>query len=222
MQVPRGDSVFPEAALYDRLYPRIEGACIDRLRELAGSGRVLELGVGTGRCAGRLAAVGVQVVGVDRSSGMLAGAAAQWPGLALIRADLAQLPFRGGFRLAVSLVDTLSLMPTIDALRAALRRVAESLEPGGMLVDESWRAPAAPAEPRQLALSIPIADPIPGFGPVLYQLRYWELSQQCFDDLCAQAGLILQGRWSTWNFKPAQAGRMPIVSIYTAAPQASA
>ena len=209
-----------EAALYDRLYPRIDRACIDRLAQLAGSGRVLELGVGTGRCAGRLSARGVAVVGVDRSSAMLARAASKWPGLALIRADLAQLPFRGGFRLAVSLVDTLSLMPTIDALQMALRRIAESLEPGGMLVDESWRAQAVPAEPRQLALSIPIADPDSGSGSTLYQLRYWDLSQDCFDALCAQAGLILQARWSTWDFLPAQTGRMPIVSIYTA--QASA
>ncbi len=209
----QGDS---EAALYDRLYPRINGACIDRLVQLAGSGRVLELGVGTGRCAGRLAARGVQVVGVDRSSAMLARAAAQWPGLKLIRADLAQLPFRGGFRMAVSLVDTLSLMPTIDALRMVLRRVAESLEPGGMLIDESWRAQALPAEPRQIALSIPIARPDSGSGSALYQLSYWELSQQSFDALCAQAGLTLQARWSTWDFKPAQTGRMPIVSIYTA------
>lgn len=213
----QGDS---EAALYDRLYPRIDAACIDRLGQLAGSGWVLELGVGTGRCAGRLAAAGVRVVGVDRSGGMLASAAARWPGLALVRADLAQLPFRGGFRVAVSLVDTLSLMPTIDALREALRRVAESLEPGGMLVDESWRAPVLPAEPRQIAVSIPIADPNPGSAPQLYQLRYWELSQQCFDALCAQAGLILQRRWSTWEFLPAQTGRMPTVSIFTT--QASA
>ena len=210
-----------EAALYDRLYPRIDRACIDRLAQLAGSGRVLELGVGTGRCAGRLAARGVAVVGVDRSSAMLARAAANWPGLALVRADLAQLPFRGGFRLAVSLVDTLSLMPTIDALQMALRRIADSLEPGGRLVDESWRAPATPREPRQVALSIPIADSDFGSGSAPYRLRYWELSQQCFDALCAQAGLVLQARWATWDSLPAHTGRMPVVSIYAAASRAS-
>jgi SAM-dependent methyltransferase len=203
------------AALHDRLYPRIEAACIDRLRQLAGSGRVLELGVGSGRCAGRLTADGVRVVGVDRSRGMLARAAAKCPGVDLVCADLAQLPFRGGFRLAVSLVDTLSLMPTIDALRNALRKIAEALEPGGTLVDESWRARTSPGAPRRIALSIPISDPDSESGSTLYRVRYWELSQQCFEALCAQAGLFLQARWSTWGFRPVQDGRMPIVSIYS-------
>lgn len=217
MPVPATEAESPEAALYDRLYRRIERACIDRLRGLAGSGCVLELGVGTGRCAGRLAAAGVRVIGVDRSRAMLAGAVAQWPGLALVRADLAQLPFRGKFRVAVSLVDTLSLMPTIDALREALQCVAASLEPGGMLVDESWRAHSMPSEARQTAVSIPIGDPHSTSAPALYQIRYWELNQVFFDALCAQAGLILQARWSTWDFRPAQTGRMPIVSIFARA-----
>ena len=62
---------------------------------------------------------------------------------------------------------------------------------------------------------IPIADSDFVSGSAPYRLRYWELSQQCFDALCAQAGLVLQARASTWNMRPAEAGRMPIVSIYT-------
>src|SRR5690606_5445688 len=63
------------AEVYDRWYPA-EGsteAAVRRLAELAGpAGRVLELGVGTGRLALPLAAAGLSVTGMDASPGMLA------------------------------------------------------------------------------------------------------------------------------------------------------
>jgi cyclopropane fatty-acyl-phospholipid synthase-like methyltransferase len=61
------------ADLYDERYanrdPEVEVA---RIAELAGPGPVLELGVGTGRVAVRLAASGVEVHGIDASEAMVA------------------------------------------------------------------------------------------------------------------------------------------------------
>jgi len=55
------------AGVYDAVYASHEERAIDCLGELAGSGRVLELGIGTGRMALPLAARGVAVVGIDAS-----------------------------------------------------------------------------------------------------------------------------------------------------------
>jgi putative AdoMet-dependent methyltransferase len=56
----------------------------------AGAGRVLELGIGTGTLAARIAAAipGVALWGVDFSAGMLSRARARVPGAHLLRADL--------------------------------------------------------------------------------------------------------------------------------------
>lgn len=203
------------AALYDQLYPRIEGACIETLVQLAAGGRLLELGVGTGRCAGPLSQRGVAVVGIDDSAARLARAVRRWPGLALIRADLAHLPFRSCFRVAVSLVDTLSLMPSLEALRQALAGIAESLESGGVFVDESWREAAVPLQPRWVSQVIPIGDPQNGSALPHYALSYWEIRQAHFDALCADAGLQLRERFCTWRLQPIAIQRLPTISIYS-------
>lgn len=62
------------ADVYDRWYPPDESTCnaVRLISDLAGpAGRVLELGVGTGRLAVPLAAAGHTVVGLDSSSEML-------------------------------------------------------------------------------------------------------------------------------------------------------
>jgi SAM-dependent methyltransferase len=204
-----------DAQLYDRLYPRIAKACIDHLASVAGKAPVLELGVGTGRCAGRLAARGIDVVGIDHSATMLRTAQARWPGLKLVRGDIANLPLRGRFRLVVSLVDTLSLLPSIERLRRALRGIADVLAEGGVWVEESWREAEQPAVPSFERHQIPILDSRPG-GSKPYAVAYWAISQRDFDGLCRDAGLVLRSRRSTWNADVPTTERMPIVSTYAA------
>src|SRR5918911_143840 len=63
-----GESV---AGVYDDWYAEYDAALIDRLAELARSGRALELGIGTGRVALPLAARGVEVHGIDASPKMV-------------------------------------------------------------------------------------------------------------------------------------------------------
>src|SRR5207302_8555241 len=60
------------ADVYDDTYPGYEEATIRLLVDLARGGRVLELGIGTGRIALPLAAEGVEVHGSDASEAMVA------------------------------------------------------------------------------------------------------------------------------------------------------
>ena len=59
------------AAVYDDFYAGCEEEAIDLLCELASGGRVLELGIGTGRIALPLAERGLEVMGIDASAAML-------------------------------------------------------------------------------------------------------------------------------------------------------
>ena len=64
------------ADVYDELYgdlagPELVDPMVDVLADLAGGGRALELGIGTGRIALPLAARGVEVHGIDASEAMV-------------------------------------------------------------------------------------------------------------------------------------------------------
>ena len=61
------------AAEYDELHAHMDPAhAVEALARLAGGGRVLELGIGTGRIALPLAACGVEIHGIDASEAMVA------------------------------------------------------------------------------------------------------------------------------------------------------
>ncbi len=101
-------------------------------------GPVLELGVGTGRIAVPIAAVGISVVGVDTSAGMLE-VARERAELAAVDVDLHQgdmrePPIEGKFPLVIVPFRSMLHMETNDDRRAALRAVAKHLAPGGRLV----------------------------------------------------------------------------------------
>ncbi|MBN2001956.1 MAG: methyltransferase domain-containing protein [Anaerolineae bacterium] len=103
--------------------------------------RVLDLGCGVGTtaavCRGEF---NLGAVGLDVSGGMLAEARGQHPGLPLVQAPGARLPFRDGSLDAVLAECTLSLMPDPDAVMAEVRRV---LRAGGWFAvsDLYTRAP---------------------------------------------------------------------------------
>ena len=53
------------AKVYDRWHSPVSTACLDLLTDLAGSGPVLELGIGTGRIAHPLHGRGIEIHGID-------------------------------------------------------------------------------------------------------------------------------------------------------------
>lgn len=118
-------------------------ALADRAR-----GPVLELAVGSGRLAVPLAEAGHRVTGVDLDPAMLdrarlRAAAAGAPSaerLTLVQADLIEvrLPDAGRFGLAFIALNSLLVLPTRAAQRAAVCTLAEHLAPGGLAVVDAW------------------------------------------------------------------------------------
>ena len=109
-------------------------------------GPVLELAVGTGRLAIPLAEAGHQVTGVDVDPAMLDRARRRSRGtagadrLTLVEADLVglRLPDAGRFGLAFIALNSLLVLATRAAQRAALQALADHLAPGGLAVVDVW------------------------------------------------------------------------------------
>src|SRR6478672_9318250 len=97
------------AAVYDELNGVAPPRMIDVLAELAGSGRALELAIGTGRVALPLAARGIRVEGIDISPAMVARLRAKPGGDALdVRiGDFADVAVDGTFTLVYVVFNTL-------------------------------------------------------------------------------------------------------------------
>jgi SAM-dependent methyltransferase len=139
------DGYFGEkvAATYDetsdRMFdPAITGPTVDFLAELAGDGRALELGIGTGRIAVPLAARGVDVHGIDLSKAMTDRLRAKpgAKGIGITIGDFSTAKVEGTFRLAYVVYNTIDNLTTQPAQVACFRNVAAHLEPGGCFVVE--------------------------------------------------------------------------------------
>ena len=123
------------ADMYD---PAVLEPAVDFLAGLAGDGRALEFGVGTGRIALPLAERGVEVHGIDLSSAMLARLRAK-PGadrVGVTVGDFATTSVEGPFRLVYLVFNTIGNLTTQEAQVACFRNAADHLEPGGCFVIE--------------------------------------------------------------------------------------
>jgi SAM-dependent methyltransferase len=111
---------------------------VDFLAELAGSGRALELGIGTGRVAVPLAQRGVPVSGIDMSKAMVARLHAKPDGtdIPVLIGDFATARVDGTFSVAYLVFNTISNLTTQAAQVACFRNVAAHLAPGGCFVIE--------------------------------------------------------------------------------------
>jgi ubiquinone/menaquinone biosynthesis C-methylase UbiE len=142
----------PAVRVYDRtrsLAPAAMDALLDILQhELGSLGRVLEVGVGTGRLALPLVQRGMQITGVDLSPLMLQRLlekAARGPRPSLSIGDATRLPFRSRSFDGALLVHVLHLVSNWPEMLRELDRV---MRPGGSIVIGSGAADG-------------IADPVP-------------------------------------------------------------
>ena len=139
------DGYFDErvAATYDESSAEMfDAAVVDMavglLAELAGSGRALELGIGTGRIALPLAARGVPVHGIELSKAMVAKLREK-PGAEEIDVtigDFATTSVDASFSVAYLVFNTIMNLTTQEAQVACFRNVSAHLEPGGCFVVE--------------------------------------------------------------------------------------
>jgi SAM-dependent methyltransferase len=143
--MPGEDGWFDEsvAARYDDAESEMFDAAVVEatvgfLAELAGSGRALELGIGTGRIALPLAARGVPVHGIDMSRAMVARLREK-PGaedIGVTIGDFATTTVDGAFSLAYLVFNTIENLTTQAEQVACFRNAAAHLEPGGSFVVE--------------------------------------------------------------------------------------
>jgi SAM-dependent methyltransferase len=134
-----GDAV---ADVYDELFCRglkdAEPAAA-LLADLAAGGRVLELGIGTGRLALPLAALGVEVWGIDASTKMVERLRAKPGGtdIPVVIGDFADVDVQGSFRLVFAAFNTFYFLHSQEEQVRCFQNVAQHLEPGGAFTIEA-------------------------------------------------------------------------------------
>ena len=143
--MPGEDGYFDErvAARYDAssadmFDPAVVEPVVGFLAELAGGGRALELGIGTGRIALPLAERGVPVHGIELSRAMVAQLRAKPGGeeIGVTVGDFATTTADGTFAVAYLVFNTIMNLTTQDAQVACFSNVAAHLEPAGCFVIE--------------------------------------------------------------------------------------
>ena len=218
-----GDEV---AATYDdstgeEFRPEVIASTVDFLAGLAGSGRALEFGIGTGRIALPLAAREIEVHGIDLSPAMVARLRAKPGGDAIpvTLGDFATATATGRFTLAYLVLNTIANLTTQDAQVDCFRNAAAHLEPGGRFVievgvPELRRLPPGQSavpfqvgphawaydlyDPATQAMSSNYVDARGGFRSIPF--RYvWPAE---LDLMARLAGMRLAERWADWNREP--------------------
>jgi SAM-dependent methyltransferase len=225
------------AEMFDR---EVVAPAVDLLIELAGSGRALELGIGTGRIALPLAQRGVPVYGIDLSDAMVARLRAK-PGGDDIRVtigDFATTTVGGNFSLAYLVFNTIFNLTTQEAQVACFRNVAAHLVPGGCFVIEAAVPDVQRLVPGENIRAFHVSENRWGFDE--YDIATQRLTSHHLEivdgrlernsvpfryawpaelDLMAQlAGMRLRERWSGWKREPFTSDSRQHVSIWEKPP----
>lgn len=244
MQRPVGpDGYFDErvAATYDEetaamSAPEAVQPVVDFLAELAGSGRALELGIGTGRIAIPLAQRGVPVHGIELSKAMAARLRAKPGGehIGITIGDFATTPVVGTFSLAYLVFNTIMNLTAQEAQVACFRNVSAHLEPGGCFVIEVGVPGLQRLAPGQTIQDFHVSET--SWGLDEYDVVTQGLKSHYFTfedggvrhssipfryvwpaelDLMAQiAGMHLRERWGGWTRQPFTGESRQHVSVW--------
>jgi SAM-dependent methyltransferase len=241
------DGYFDErvAARYDRpdgeeFDPAVIETIVDFLVERAGTGRALELGIGTGRIALPLAQRWVPVHGIDLSKAMVARLRAKPGGhdIGVTIGDFATTKVDGSFSLAYLIFNTVMNLRTQAAQVACFRNVAAHLERGGCFVIEVGIPSLQRLPPGETYRAYHVGETrwdIDEFDVVAQGLishhfalvdgrlerhsipfRYVWPSEL---DLMAQlAGMSLRERWAGWKREPFTSASRKHVSVWETPP----
>jgi SAM-dependent methyltransferase len=211
------------AEVYDKLYADYEEATVDLLHEFARGGRVLELGIGTGRIALPLYHKGVEVMGIDASASMIARMRAKPGGenIRVIQGDFAAFDADGDFDLVYVVFNTFFGLLTQAAQVRCFQNVGAHLALDGLFLLEVFVPDLTRFDQNQTVRTIklnedlvqleatrhdPVAQQVTSQHVLLSEegirmfpvrLRYAWPSEL---DLMAQlAGLTLRHRWGSWK-----------------------
>jgi SAM-dependent methyltransferase len=233
-----GESV---AATYDEssaemFRPETVDPAADVLAELAGDGRALELGIGTGRIALPLARRGVPVHGIDLSRAMVSRLRAKPGGdaIGVTIGDFATTRVDGTFSVVYLVFNTIMNLTTQDAQVACFGNAAAHLEPGGCFVIEVGVPDLRRLPPGQDTVPFEVSPTRWAYD--LYDVATQAMSSNYVEvadgrgrhtsfpfryvwpaelDLMARiAGLRLRDRWETWTGAPFTSESPRHVSIW--------
>jgi SAM-dependent methyltransferase len=220
----------------DMFNPALVDTVAEVLAGLAGGGRALELGIGTGRIALPLARRGVPVHGIDLSRAMVARLRAKPGGdaIGVTIGDFATTRVDGTFRLAYLVFNTIMNLTTQEAQVACFRNVAAHLEPGGCFVIEVGVPELRMLPPGQNVVPFHVSPTYWAFD--IYDVATQATSSNYITvdggrgeyrsipfryvwpselDLMAQlAGMRLRDRWEGWTRRPFTSESRQHVSVW--------
>ncbi|MEZ0166412.1 class I SAM-dependent methyltransferase [Kineococcus sp. LSe6-4] len=244
-----GDPWGPEVArTYDEdtadlFAPGVLGPAVDVLTDLAGTGRALELAIGTGRVGLTLAARGVPVAGIELSPHMLAElrakVAAGAPAVEVVEGDMATTRVDGEFSLVYLVFNTVTNLLEQDEQVGCFLNAARHLAPGGAFCVETFvpelqrLLPGESARPFDVSpdhLGVDTYDLVAcwvtshhvRFAPDGTASRFTSHHRYAWPaeyDLMARiAGLALESRWSGWDRSEFTAASRSHVSVWRKEP----
>jgi SAM-dependent methyltransferase len=198
----------------------VVGPAVGLLAELAGGGRALEFGIGTGRIALPLAQRGVEVHGIDQSRAMVDRLRAKpgGSGIDVIIGDFVDARVPGEFSLAFLVFNTICNLTTQDAQVGCFVNAARHLRPGGRFVVEVGVPALRLLPPGQGVVPFAVGDDHVAFD--VYDCATQAMSSNYVDgvgrrsipfryvwpselDLMARiASMGLADRWEDWDRKP--------------------
>jgi SAM-dependent methyltransferase len=204
--------------------PPAAAAAVGLLAGLAGPGRALELGIGTGRIALPLASRGVPVHGIDLSRAMVARLRAKPGGdaIGVTIGDFATTTVDGTFTVAYLVFNTIMNLTSQDAQVDCFRNVAAHLAPLGCFVIEVSVPDLRRLPPGQTV--VPFQDGESGWAYDRYDTATQAMSSNYvrvsggrgsfrsipfryvwpaeLDLMARLAGMRLRDRWADWTQAP--------------------
>lgn len=228
------------AGFYDEWYgamPETDQA-VALLATLAGTGPVLELGIGTGRLALPLAERGLEVHGIDASEKMVARLRGKPGGedILVVPGDFSEVGTKGRYSLVFVAFNTFFNLQSQEEQLRCFQNVAAHLLPGGSFVLEAFvpdlgrwsrnqTVAANEVRPDMVALEVSRHDPtgqivesqrvvLSEGGIKLLPLRIRYAWPGELDLMGRLAGLHLENRWAGWERQPFSASSSSHVSLY--------
>jgi ubiquinone/menaquinone biosynthesis C-methylase UbiE len=224
------------ADIYDGMHSAWEPtSTVNTLAELAAGGRILELGVGTGRVALPLARKGSEVTGVDVSVPMLNKLKEKDPEgtVRVVQGDFVDISVEGQFKV-IFMINSLLQLSGVDTQQQCLRNIRAHLAPDGVFVMEEanplfystsglqvlhmasdeLHLLASQYDPEQqhyFAQHVIVRDGTTRLNPMALRLT----STHELDLMAQLAGMRLSERWGDWSRSvPFRADSRSHISFY--------
>jgi SAM-dependent methyltransferase len=227
------------AEIYDEWYPTLdaEGA-VEFLAALAGTGPVLELGIGTGRVALPLVRRGIEVHGIDASPAMVDKLRVKPDGdsIAVTIGDFADVAVDGPYSLIFIAFNTLFCLLTQEEQLRCFQNAARKLSDDGVFVveafvpdlsrfDRNQRTGVEAIEPDRIRIEMskhnPISQQVESRHVVLteqgvkfYPLKIRYAYPSELDLMARIADLRLRERWGNWRRDPFAPSSVSHISVY--------